>query len=338
MRPFTSTTGASGASAHRFPVRTMLLAAATVAGTGMLLAACSSASSGSGTVNSGSGGNGPVAAPASLPSGDGAPAPAYGTSGADRHGLSVTSGGTSSGVLLSTQSIIYTAYLSLRVKDVSAIATTATSIVSAVGGYVSDEQESIPNDEHVPPQITLTFKIPVAQYHQTLAKLGTLGHQVSLSQHAQDVTQEVADVGSRVASAEAAIKQLRVLLSKAGNVAALLQVQNEINSQEANLEALIAQQNALAHETSYGTVTVTLAGPHVKIVKKHKKAKAHDFATGLRTGWHALGAVVTWLLTALGTILPFAVPVALVGAIAFESRRRLRRRRMPATEPPAAQS
>jgi hypothetical protein len=332
MKPFRSTTGASGVGAHCFPVRTMLLAAATVAGTGLLLVACSSSGT-AGLASPPSGANHGAETGPAIPGAAGT----RGSHSGPEYPPEPSASGTKGSLVLSTQSIIYTAYLTLRVKDVSTISATATNIVTTVGGYVSDEQESIPTDEHAPPQVVLTFKIPVARYHQTLARLGTLGKQVSLSQHAQDVTQRVADVGSRVASAEAAIRQLRVLLSKAGNVSALLQVQNEINSQESSLEALIAEQHSLAHQTSYGTVTVTLVGPHAKIVKKHKKAKAHGFGTGLRNGWHALGAVVTWLLTALGTILPFAVPVALICAIGVESRRRLRRRRTPATEPPAAQ-
>jgi hypothetical protein len=55
-------------------------------------------------------------------------------------------------------------------------------------------------------------------WRQTLAELATLGKHLVFNQQAQDVTQQVADVNSRVASAEAAIKQLRTLLSRAGDV------------------------------------------------------------------------------------------------------------------------
>jgi Domain of unknown function (DUF4349) len=239
-------------------------------------------------------------------------------------------------VTLSTQSIIYTAYLTLRVKDVTAKATTATTLITGVGGYVAGEQETIPHSDHGTPMVTLTLKIPVTQYRPSLAKLDALGRAVTFSQHSVDVTQRVADVSSRVASAQAAIKQLRALLGKAGTVGALLQVQDEINSQESSLEALLAEQQALAHETSYATVTVTLIGPHVVIVKKHKK-KAHGFGAGLRAGWHALGLVVIAVLTAIGAFLPFAVPVALILGIGYWARRRMiRRRRPPTADPPAA--
>jgi Domain of unknown function (DUF4349) len=310
--------------------RAMLLVAAVCSGSGMLVAACSA------TAQSGSATNGAHSAA-------GAGTPAFGTSNAGVQGAAPDAAPSAGGrvaaraqLALSTQSIIYTAYLTLRVKDVTGTATTATSIVTAVGGYVSDEQESLPRQNHATPIVTLTYKIPVAAYHATMAKLGALGRQVSVGQHAQDVTQQVADVSSRVGSAQAAIKQLRTLLSKAGSVGQLLQVQDEINAQESSLEALLAQQRALAHETSFATATVTLVGPHVVIVKKHEKKKSHGFGTGLRAGWHALVLVVSWVLTALGAALPFLIPVALIAAIGLEGRRRLtRRRRSPATDPPA---
>ena len=302
-------------------------------GTGLLLAACSGPASQ--TANSGGGGSEhralgvPAAAPRAR---QGAAAPGF-------SGASGKFSGRTAGLTLSSQSIIHTAFLTDRVKDVTAAATTDTNLVTAVGGYVSSEQETVPPGRHGVPQISLGLKIPAAQYFPVLAKLRSVpgGKEVSFSQRATDVTQQVADVGSRVASAQAAISQLRALLKRAGSVGALLSVQDEINSQEASLEALLAQQRSLAHETSFGTVTVTLVGHHARIVphKKHEKSSP-GFAAGLRGGWHALVLVVGWALTALGSLLPFLIPAALIAAIAFEVRRRLwRRKSPPAAEPPA---
>ena len=76
------------------------------------------------------------------------------------------------------------------------------------------------------------------------------------------MTQQVADVTSRVASAQAAIAQLRALLRQAGSVSALLDVQEQINSQESDLEALQAQQRALARATTFATVSLLLVSHH----------------------------------------------------------------------------
>jgi hypothetical protein len=330
-----STSGARGARAGRIGLRTLTLAIAVSCGTGLLLAACSasparSASSG-GASNSGA---------VSVP---GAAAPRAAQHAAGSTGFKTVTGSSSRAhVILSTQDIIRTAYLTVRVSKkatVTAQANAASNLVTGAGGYVSGEQDFMPPHGGTP-QITLQLKIPSAQYGSVLSELIKLGTQLSLSQHATDVTQEVADVGSRVASAQAAIRQLRALLSKAGSVGALLSVQDEINAQESNLEALLAQQRALAHETSYATVTLALIG-HRHHVAVHHRKKAHvpGFLAGLKAGWHALALAVGWILTALGSLLPFLIPAAVLAAIVIAARRRLSRRRQPpAPEPPAAQA
>jgi hypothetical protein len=325
---------ALGARARQNALRIFLPACAVFAGSGLLLAACS-AGARSGASNA------PAAQHAArLPGNVAAPAPraaagnpGFGTSASDTAGRAVRVH-----FVLSSQSIIYTAFLSVRVsKDVAAVATKAETIVTHAGGYVSGEQETIPQNKHNAAVFHLQVKIPVAQYGTTLATLrATLGKQLSFRQVTQDVTQQVADVNSRVASSEAAITQLRALLKHAGSVSQLLSVQDEINNQESYLEALLAQQRALSHETSYATLSIALYGHHAHIVKKHHKASP-GFAAGLRGGWHALGLIVGWILTALGSALPFLILAALIGAIAWESRRRLSRRKAPpAAEPPAA--
>ncbi len=264
---------------------------------------------------------------------------------ADRPGTGTASGrATDLAKLAPGQSIIYTANLSLRVEDVAAAATRAAGDVTASGGYVADEQQTRQPGRSGAGKaggigrISLRVKIPVAEYRPVLARLSGLGRQLSFSERATDVTQQVADVSSRVASAQAAIRQLRELLSRAGDVGQLLSVQDQINSEEISLEALLAQQRALAHETTFATVSVVLLGHRAVVAKKRAKASRGLFA-GLLTGWRALKAVVVWLLTALGTVLPFAVPVAFILGIAVAGRRRLARRRTPpAAAPPAAVS
>jgi hypothetical protein len=312
-------------------LRSMIVVATACAGAGLLVAACS------GAAPAASGHGEPVAAPAvgSAPRAGSVSGTAFGA----ENGGAVPSKATDLTKLAPNQEIIYTANLTLRVKDVDGIATVATNDVTAVGGYVASEQEVQPTGRGGVGQVDLQLKIPVAAYHQTVAALDKLGKELLFNSQSQDVTQQVADVTSRVASAQAAIKQLRALLSRAGNVGQLLSVQDEINAQESSLEALIAQQEALAHETTYATVNVTLLGHHAAVHKKRRKKASRGLVSGLKSGWRALKLVVVWLLTALGTLLPFAVPVLVIGGIVYVGRRRIvRRRTPPAAAPPAATS
>src|SRR5580693_7497624 len=172
---------------------------------------------------------------------------------------------------------------------------------------------------------TVTLKIPVVVYSTTLSELSgnVLGSRLSLAQQTQDVTQQVADVSSRVASDEAAITQLRALLSRAGSVGDLLSVQNQIDSEESDLEAMLSQQNALNHETAYATVALTIIGPKAAVKPKPKPAPPPGLVNGLAGGWHALRVAVSWLLAIIGAVAPFAAVVAVAGVAALWVRRRL---------------
>jgi hypothetical protein len=240
-------------------------------------------------------------------------------------GTAPGSAGTAAKYAPAGQQLIYTAQLTVRAANVAAAVSRATSIVTTAGGYVSDENASAAQGQPSQATATVTFKIPVAGYATTLAALsgGGLGTQLSLSQQAQDVTQQVADVSSRVASDQAAIAQLRDLLTHAGDVNSLLSVQNQIDSQESDLESMLAQQNALNHETAYATLTLALVGPKAPAKPPAKSASPPGLAAGLAGGWHALRVTVSWLLAILGAVAPFVAAVAVVGGLAWWGRRRL---------------
>jgi len=237
------------------------------------------------------------------------------------------------------QSIIYTASLTMRATNVTAAAKRAVSIVVAAGGYTADEQANSAKSGHTRRTVSLTLKVPVPAYQEVLAQLSSpaLGKQLSMQQQATDVTQQVADVNSLVTSQQDAIRALQGLLKRAAGVSGLLQVQRQISSDESTLNSLLAQQRALDHETTYGTVTMTLVSPQHAVPRKKKQVTRHSFLTGLTAGWRALRHATAWVLTALGAALPFLVVVVVLAGIGYASRRRFARRRTgPAAGPTTA--
>ena len=311
-----------------------LMIGSVLLGGGMLLAGCS-ASSNSGASSSEAAGHadgqavGPAAAAAAPPKAA-ASGSAFGNTGGQ--------GGTGTTARLApASSIIYTAQLTVRAGDVSSAAAQAAQIADGAGGYVSSETAKVNPDHPSEATASVQLKIPVAAYAATLGQLGhRLGTQLALQQQAQDVTQQVADVDSQVASDQAAIAQLRTLLSHAGSVGDLLSVQNQINQEESNLESMQAQQRALSRETSYATVTLTILGPKAKPVLHRPKAPP-TLAGGFTAGWHALRVAVSWTLAFLGAIAPFAVVLAVAGYAVYRGRRWLARRR-PAAGPASPES
>jgi hypothetical protein len=311
-----------------------LMIGSVLLGGGMFLAGCSAASSGSASSPGAAAKSlsGSAAGQAALPA---AAAPT--AAGANRSAASGPGGTGTTARLAPAASIIYTAQLTVRASNVSSAAAQAAGIAEGAGGYVSNETASSDPDHPSEATASVQLKIPVAAYQATLGQLASrLGTQLSLQQQAQDVTQQVADVNSQVTSDEAAIAQLRALLSHAGSVADLLSVQNQINDEEASLESMQAQQRALSHETSYATVTLTLIGPKAK-PPTHRPKAPPTLAGGFGAGWHALRVTVSWALAFLGAIAPFAVILAVAGYVVYRGRRWLIHRR-PTAGPASPES
>ncbi len=295
---------------------------------GLILAGCSASSASSSAAGSAV----PAPSAAALAPGAGAPDA--------RNAASSATGQADAGTtarLTPASDIIYTAQLTVRAASVGSASARATQITESAGGYVSNETTSADPDHPSQAIATVQLKIPVASYPVILGQLaGGLGTQLSLQEQAQDVTQQVADVNSQVTSDQAAIVQLRALLAHAGSVGDLLQVQNQINSEESALEAMQAQQRALSHETSYATVTLTILGPRAKPVPHHTKSPP-SLAGGLGAGWHALKVSLSWTLAFLWAIAPFAAIATIAGYAIYRARRWMLRRR-PAPRPAAPES
>jgi hypothetical protein len=311
-------------------------AAGLVAGAAVLLAGCGGAGA------AGSSAAAPAAGAHAARGAAGAPAAAQ-AGGAPAAGSGAGQPASPAGAARlapAGQNIVYTAAMSVRVRNVSRAAASAAAIAGGAGGYVSQEtvsQETASQENRAlrpgapgGGAASIQLKVPVAAYPAALRALAGLGTQMSLRQQAQDVTQQVADTASRVSSDRAVISQLRGLLSRAGSVSNLLAVQDQISAQESALEAMQARQRALDHQTAYATVSLQLQGPVVAAHAGTHATKARSgFVSGLTAGWKALVTLISWLLSALGAILPIGAVLALAGYLGYRGlrgRRWLQRR------------
>lgn len=309
-----------------------------ILGGGLFLAGCSAGSSSSSASSGNAAGEGTPPNPASVPSAAAAEPAGRAVAGGAAGSAGQPQNGTGTTAQLAPASdIIYAAQLTVRAGNVSAAVAKAAQITEGAGGYISNETASADPGHPSEATASVQLRIPVAVYQATLGQLaGGLGTQLSLQQQAQDVTEQVADVNSQVASDQAAIVQLRALLSHAGSVSDLLTVQNQINAEESSLEAMQAQQRALDHEVSYATLTLTILGPKAKALV-HRPTPPPSLASGFGAGWRALRIALSWTLALLGALAPFVVVLAVAVYVIYRGRRWILRRR-PAARPASPES
>lgn len=253
---------------------------------------------------------------------------------ATRHGPSKTAGGHFAADVVTTAKIRIAEMTVAVGRDgsVSTAAGRAESIAITSGGEVdADDRTSGPH-----PTATLVLRVPPDQLDDALNRLSALGVEKSRHSTTRDVTARVADVTSRVASAEGSIARLRQLYRSATKVPDVIAIENELATRESDLEALQAQQRALAADTTTARITLTLirqsAPPPPPPPPAHHRS---GFIGGLLNGWDAFRDGADALATAAGAVLPFlaVIVVLFIGWRVLWPRLRPPRRTQAPAEP-----
>ncbi|MEU6843292.1 DUF4349 domain-containing protein [Streptomyces sp. NPDC046716] len=224
--------------------------------------------------------------------------------------------------------IIRTASLSVRVKDVPDALDAARAATENAGGYVGDEETD--RDGHGRERTRVTLRVPQGSYEKVIGRLAGTGRLLSRNQSAQDVTDQVVDVDSRVASQRASVARVRELMDKATRLSDVVALEGELSSRESALESLLAQQASLKDRTTMATITLKLTEAPAKTGGGDDDGPG--FLDALAGGWGAFVAFLRWVVIVLAAVLPFAALVALLVLVWLRVvRPRLPKR--PAPEP-----
>ena len=150
--------------------------------------------------------------------------------------------------------IIFTAQVTVAVSDVGTAGTAATNAVQALGGFVFGQQTTGGREA----RSTLIFKIAPDNFQAALASFGDLGEVRTQNVNAQDVTDRVVDLESRVSTAEASVERLKGFLSEAGDIDTIAELESQLLDRETTLEVLRGQIRTLQDAVSLATITLTL--------------------------------------------------------------------------------
>jgi hypothetical protein len=226
--------------------------------------------------------------------------------------------------VVQSRKVISTASVTLAAEDLREARGAIDRLLGRYGGYVAAEESE--NDRRGRLAVArLELRVPSPHFAATLTAFDDLGTVLRRTREQVDVTTEVIDVDSRVATQEVSLGRLRRFLDRARTLDATIRLEAEIARREADLASLRAQQEYLEDQTSLATITVQLQRPDTAApVEEPGDA---GFLSGLAAGTKALLRVLTVGLTVLGAALPFAALAALLGVpLWLWTRARLPRR------------
>jgi hypothetical protein len=215
--------------------------------------------------------------------------------------------------------IIRTGSMSLEVGNVPEAIREARDAIRRMGGYVGASQTSNIDDQ---PFAQITYRIPVARWEDALDALrgvdGDTTKVVSEQTDSVDVTSQVVDLDARIRNLQASETALVAIAEQAVRIQDILDIQARISEVRGQIEQLEAQQNALADQTSYATLTVTYQLPIVAAIEVQAEGwdatAIFDEASATLVGvLQALAGAGIWLLVVWVPILVmFAVAAGIV--------------------------
>lgn len=212
------------------------------------------------------------------------------------------------------RSVIRTATISVSVDDTAEAAGKAADLAQQLRGRVDSDRRSADGDGSA----VLVLRVPPAQVERVLDAVAALGKEHRRDIADEDVTTSVVDLASRIATQRASVDRVRALLARAESLSDITKVEAELTRRQADLESMLARQEALSGQVELASVTATLTG-------SAPSGASHlpGFLDGLSGGWTALVGTARVVAVVAGAVLPFAwLPVLVLGGRVAWRRRR----------------
>jgi hypothetical protein len=155
------------------------------------------------------------------------------------------------------RSIIFTANIHMEVADVIAAGSQIENAIAGLGGVLFGQETSTGDN----PRSILTIKVRPEDFDDALDRLAGVGELISQTVFADDVTDRVVDLESRITTSEASVLRLRALLKGAANLEDVVELEVELLKRETDLEVLRGQLRTLEDAVSLATIVVVLTEP-----------------------------------------------------------------------------
>ena len=169
--------------------------------------------------------------------------------------------------------------------------------VGLVGGFVESTDQSDGRSR-------LTVRVPSDQFDATLDRLLELGRERGLQVQGQDVTGAITDLDARLRNLRAQEAVLIDLMRKATTIGDSIAVQQQLSQNQEQIEQLDGQRRALADQTTFATLTVSITPNGAPVSRGESPA---TFGTAWDDAVDAAAAVTGGVLIVLGALLPIVV-------------------------------
>lgn len=232
---------------------------------------------------------------------------------------------------------IQTAQVNLEVTAYQAAMDSLTNHVTNLGGYIENSQTGTYTQRIGGQDVTLhegfvVLRVPAEQFQALQAAVGDLGKVVYSAAQVMDVTDQYRDTYNELKNLEVRETALRAIMAKAKTVTETIEVERELSSVRASINALGTQLKGWDRLVAMSTITVNLKEvrdttssvnpPQPGLFDRAREA----FVNTINAMIESFEKLFVWTVG----ILPVALPVILLGGGGYWIYRRRAKRRAKA--------
>ena len=206
--------------------------------------------------------------------------------------------------------IIYTANLTLESKDYEAARSALDSALAEAGGYLESSSEYSSSGSSR--SVSLTYRVPQANYQSFLDAVAAAGNVTYRSQQADDVTTQYMDVSARLSNLQAQRTRLQQLQEQAETLSDLLQIEDSLTEVQSQIESWQSQLDWYSNQVQQCTVYVNLneVQNYTPTDESFLGSVGAAFAQGWSNFVNGLQQLAVWLAGAWPVVLVVAAAAA----------------------------
>lgn len=239
-------------------------------------------------------------------------------------------GGSGGQFASSTRKIIFTSSIDLEVENVTRSFQSVSRLAISVGGFVESSEltRRTDNEGEAYEVATITIRVPSSQYGDVLEQLrslngGTVTHEDSRS---AEVTEEYADLTSRIRNLERTENRYLALLEEAETIQDILIVTDRLDGVRLQIEQLQGRVNLLDDLVDLATIHVALDPVTVPVLALVEETDGNSGPLGaLADAWDVSLVAAGGVLIVLAYAAVAALWIGPIAIIALVVLRRLGR-------------
>jgi hypothetical protein len=247
--------------------------------------------------------------------------------------------GVAGSVAVVEPKIARSAWLGIKVTDLTGSAARARVIATDAGGQVTSENvvtavdptggsggpgkldPRLESGSSLPTvgvdEARMVLSVPAKTLDDVLTQLSKIGAVSYRSSQSQDVTDTYVDTKARIEPMQDGINRVRALLTKTTDLQQVITLESELTRRQAELDSLTQRLAQLDAMTTTSDVTVTLWTDATTPVQTESGVTG-----GLRTAWESFLGSLTVILTGLAALLPWLVLLVPLTLLALRLWRR----------------